>query len=451
MASVFKRGRWVDAQGRKCLKETPEATWQESRFWMVKVYLDGKPKLVKGYTDKAASEQLGAKLERAKAQGEQGLIDPYKVHRKRALAEHVADWTAELRQLGRDAVYVTNCEAQMQRLAGDCGWATLDAMTADSFIRWRETAHARSPRTLNHYLATLTTFSQWAIKRKRMASNPVADVEKVDETGDVRRARRALTADELARLLDAVPGHYRLAYHMLMTTGLRRGELLALRWGDVRLNTPYPCIQLRAEATKAKRADVVPLRADLADLLRRARGEAGDNEPVVATLPTIPTHRKFLAAAKIAWQDDAGRRADIHALRHSFGTLLSKSGVAPREAMSLMRHTDLRLTMRTYTDPRTFDLAGAVEKLPSMTKPTEPQAARATGTDGRDEADSGRTFCVTYPSAGLGSRSAVIGGHDDDGGRTVSVGTGGNWQQKTPSGEKGVNVRAIGVEPTRGG
>jgi hypothetical protein len=116
--------------------------------------------------------------------------------------------------------------------------------------------------------------------------------------------------------------------------------------------------------------------------------------------------------------------------------------------MSLMRHTDLRLTMRTYTDPRTFDLAGAVEKLPSMTKPTEPQAARATGTDGRDEADSGRTFCVTYPSAGLGSRSAVIGGHDDDGGRTVSVGTGGNWQQKTPSGEKGVNVRAIGVEPT---
>jgi hypothetical protein len=72
MASVFKRGRWVDAQGRKCLKETPEATWQESRFWMVKVYLDGKPKLVKGYTDKAASEQLGAKLERAKAQGEQG-------------------------------------------------------------------------------------------------------------------------------------------------------------------------------------------------------------------------------------------------------------------------------------------------------------------------------------------------------------------------------------------
>lgn len=36
--------------------------------------------------------------------------------------------------------------------------------------------------------------------------------------------------------------------------------------------------------------------------------------------------------------------------------------------MELMRHTDLRLTMRTYTDPRIFDLAGAVEKLPLVAR-----------------------------------------------------------------------------------
>src|SRR5262245_55757310 len=297
MASIFKRGRWVDANGRKCAKKMPGATWQESRFWMVKVYIDGKPKLVKGYTDRQASEQLGAKLERAKAQGEQGLIDPYKPHRIRPPAEHVADWTAELRQLGRDDMYIAPCKARLERLINECGWTKLGDISADSFCKWRESAtgnadHNRedkttrtirplSPKAKNHYLATLNTFCRWCIKRKRMAANPVADVEKVDETADVRRERRALTADELVRLLDAVPEHYRLGYQVLMATGLRRSELLALRWGDVKLNAPHPFIQLRAADTKGKRADVLPVRADLADLLRKAKGDAGDGEPVV--------------------------------------------------------------------------------------------------------------------------------------------------------------------------
>src|SRR5436305_1184620 len=109
MASVFKRGRWVDANGRKCSKGAPGAKWVESRFWSVQICIDGRPKIVKGYTDKGATEQLGAKLERQKAQGEQGLIDLYKAHRNRPLVEHVADWIAELRQLGRDSVYVGLC------------------------------------------------------------------------------------------------------------------------------------------------------------------------------------------------------------------------------------------------------------------------------------------------------------------------------------------------------
>lgn len=62
---------------------------------------------------------------------------------------------------------------------------------------------------------------------------------------------------------------------------------------------------------------MLPLRADLADLLRQARGDAGDGDPIVTVLPRIPTHRKYLAAAGIPWEDAAGRRADVHCPRHS--------------------------------------------------------------------------------------------------------------------------------------
>ena len=446
MASVFKRSRWVDAQGQPCAKGTPGATWKKSRFWTVKVYIDGKPKLVKGYKDRQATEQLAAKLERSKAQGEQGLLDPYLPHRVRPLSEHIADWTAELRELGRDDMYVAPCKARVERLMKECGWAKLGDINADAFCKWRQTAviiqtdgarravrtkRLLSPAAKNHYLATLGTFCRWCVKRKRIAANPVADVEKVDETADVRRERRALSAEELERLLDVVPAKYRLAYQMLIGTGLRRTELRAVRWGDVMLNVPRPYIQLQAKDTKSKRADVLPLRADLAELLRIVKDDAKDRERVVKVLPRIPTHKRFLAKAGIPWLDDRGRRADIHALRHSYGTLLSKGGVSPREAMSLMRHTDLRLTMKVYTDPRIFDLAGAVEKLPiQLVKPEELQPQQSSEPDGQSadpesSDDDGnqapgdgnsrcadgamRTQCVTYPPTVIGDCSAGIG------------------------------------------
>ena len=111
---------------------------------------------------------------------------------------------------------------------------------------------------------------------------------------------------------------------------------------------------------------MLPVREDLAELLAESRGDAADDERVCRSIPSMETHRRYLDKAGISYVDDRGRRADFHALRHSYGSLLAKSGVAPRVAMALMRHTDMRLTMNVDTDPRIFDLAGAVEKLPTF-------------------------------------------------------------------------------------
>ena len=57
---------------------------------------------------------------------------------------------------------------------------------------------------------------------------------------------------------------------------------------------------------------------------------------------------------------------DVHSLRHTFATMLSQAGVRPRAAQELMRHSDIRLTMSTYTHLGLVDTAGAVEALPSV-------------------------------------------------------------------------------------
>ena len=92
-----------------------------------------------------------------------------------------------------------------------------------------------------------------------------------------------------------------------------------------------------------------------------------------------------LLAAGIAKRDERGRTVDVHALRHSFGTLLSKGGVTPRTAQAAMRHSNIDLTMNVYTDPKLLDVQGALDTLPSLdlnpSPSTERNTMRATGTD----------------------------------------------------------------------
>jgi len=88
-----------------------------------------------------------------------------------------------------------------------------------------------------------------------------------------------------------------------------------------------------------------------------------------------------LKCAGIPKRDERGRTVDVHALRHSFGTLLSKGGVAPRTAQAAMRHSTIDLTMNTYTDPKLLDIYGAMDALPALPLDGgEKERRQATGT-----------------------------------------------------------------------
>ena len=83
-----------------------------------------------------------------------------------------------------------------------------------------------------------------------------------------------------------------------------------------------------------------------------------------------------LLAAGIDKADERGRTIDVHALRHSFGTLLSKGGVAPRTAQAAMRHSSIDMTMNVYTDPKLLDVHGALDSLPSLELNSSPATER---------------------------------------------------------------------------
>jgi len=80
----------------------------------------------------------------------------------------------------------------------------------------------------------------------------------------------------------------------------------------------------------------------------------------------LRTLNRDLAAAGIPKVDAQGRTVDVHAMRHTFATLMARSGVMPATAQKLMRHSDIRLTMNIYTHLDLADTAGAVAALPTF-------------------------------------------------------------------------------------
>jgi integrase len=154
----------------------------------------------------------------------------------------------------------------------------------------------------------------------------------------------------------------------------------------LQVDGPCPHAVLHAADEKNRRGSNIPLREDLvADIrgwldekLAVARMKAirhGDMVPeaLPADTPvfTVPAGLvrildRDLALASIPKRDSRGWTVDVHALRHTFGTLLSKGNVAPRTAQAAMRHSSLDLTMNVYTDPQLLDVAGALERLPEL-------------------------------------------------------------------------------------
>jgi integrase len=68
----------------------------------------------------------------------------------------------------------------------------------------------------------------------------------------------------------------------------------------------------------------------------------------------------------LCYRDEEGRVLDFHSTRHSYITMLAKSGAMPRMTQELARHSSIDLTMNHYTHLRLHDQAAAGEALPSL-------------------------------------------------------------------------------------
>ena len=412
MASVFKRSIWLHpATGKACRKDTPGAKPARSRVWYYKVI--GDKRSYSGYTDKTATAAKATEHEKRLARGEQGLIDRFSEHRKCSLSNHADDFVNDLKTKQRDSMYVYTAGRILKRLIEECTWTNAASVTPDSFVKWRQKQNL-APKSLNEYLAFANGLFNWMVKHDRLQANPLRHVGKVEARGKERRVRRALTDPEVIRLLSC-SGPRKPVYLLALITGLRKDELAHLHWADLHLDAVRPFLTVRASISKNHKSATILLRDDAVQELRtlRSADSAVDDDPVFRTMPTIYRFKKDLVHADIAYKDNQGRQADFHALRHTFATNLARAGINPRICMELMRHSDMKLTTKVYTDTTMLATGDAVEALPRWNTPaTSNQENKATGTDDQAISPSlGSTIGSTINSAFScsGPRQAALG------------------------------------------
>lgn len=357
---------------------------------------DKKRKAVTLFTDKRASrvklDELIGLVERKLS----GLVDRHIEQRQRPIKEHVAEYLEHCRHVQESAVHIGNKKTQLERAVRSIGAARVTDLEPNKVAEYlqelstsgRAKVHRSgkdnglSARSVNQHRATIIAFLEWCVRNDRLSANPLKILPKLDEARDRRHVRRAYTESELERLIASPAGRGKL-YHFAVLTGLRRNELAGIAWSDVDFNAA--CIRVRPNIGKSKREAVVPLNVQAIEILRALKlQDAKSSDAIFQTLPTNPTFQRDLKRAKIDRIDEAGRILDFHALRTTTGTLLARAGVAPQIVSRVMRHSDMKITLKHYTDLRISDDAQAVAKLPAFGAPksSAPSAAVATGTYG---------------------------------------------------------------------
>jgi site-specific recombinase XerD len=432
---VFKT-TYKDKKGKTC----------EAAKWYVE-FRDQNERVrrLPAFTSKAASEEMGRNLIKLvdyhKGSGGQtdpalsrwlttlpqqtrnklvsiGLLDAQRVSAGKPLSGHLQDWRQALSHRNNSKKHVRISYNRVRALLDGCRFrsqADVQASRVEAWLAQERRSGRLSITTSNYYLRDAKSFFRWLIEDNRANQNPLQSLKPLNADVEDHRERRCLPDEDFQDFLSAARGGKTMKqlagedrfflYLVAAWTGLRAQELASLWPESFRLDGTAATVTVRAAYSKHKREDVLPLRADLADLLRDWLRDkpAGQKlwpgawwnkaaELVQADLATAkqawveaapdPTERQRREESeRFAYQDADGRYFDFHSLRGQFISAMENAGVSLKTLQALARHSRVETTLKHYARVQLADVRAALDALPTLPQDNDPEILRATGTD----------------------------------------------------------------------
>ena len=247
--------------------------------------------------------------------------------------------------------------------------------------RWRDALRKEgyAHGTINATLTRLSMIFAWAIRQEIITCrNPCDGVKRLP----TRPRQDCYTLDEVHRLLslpDVLP-----MIPMVLYTGIRRGELLGLRWEDIDFQAERIDVRRSYDGpTKTDQTRVIPLHRELAPILRAWREQCPKTpEAVVFPLVVCGVARMATRSPEITTKElraqlaRAGVRngfaCPVHAMRHTFASLFMEQVDSQKVLESIMGHSTAGNKVTAgyiHTDVKTL-----ARKLNQMTLKPQPEA-----------------------------------------------------------------------------
>jgi integrase len=310
----------------------------------------------------------------------------------RNLRLHLLPELAHLRLDAITSMAIDRLRAKMRVPTDEVASSRRSAGRKEAPVCARRKGGRKSPRTINNVLTTLRSMLHLALDYQLIERVPRIRMEKAELPDPV-----FLEEEEIDRLVAAVPVEWRLFVLTAVRTGLRRGELMGLRWDDLRLEVERPSLRVQRSVRQEERGKLgekppkggkprsVPLTRDLAAALHTARPTTVHRTSLVfpGPLQGYLDHQRIWKMLVQAGKD-AGldKHVHPHLLRHTFASLCYKRGIPPQVVQLWLGHAHITTTERyAHLAPNAGeDLIDLLVSPAGTTTPAAPCAIRGNTT-----------------------------------------------------------------------
>lgn len=256
---------------------------------------------------------------------------------------------------------------------GDKAIAEVTRQEVQAFVA-RLTQSGYAPKTIDHIHDVLSAVLRTAVKWGHLQDNPTRDVD-LPALKTVR-PKWALTFAQAAQLLQRLPPLARTMVGLVMLSGLRRGELFALRWKDI--DEQARCLTVREAVyegtfdTPKTEASVrqLPLSDAAMTLLTEWRGRVKDTAPealVFSTWSGKPISPNNVLRPQVfpVCEAQSLKRVTWLTLRRTYSSWAHAKGGPGKVVAQLMGHTKADTTLNVYTQVIDGALRAAVDTVGS--------------------------------------------------------------------------------------
>jgi len=309
--------------------------FQKGKNWYIDYYLKGRRKRKKiGHSKKLATQVL-KDVQLKIAKGEYlGIFEEKKI----AFNDYAKQYLAYSKANKAWSTYKRRDRFSIDHLVSFFKDKYLFEITPEMIEKYKAMRLEKvSPASVNRELACLKHMFTKAIEWGYVNSNPAKTVKLLKEPPG---RLRYLRPEEIKKLLDTCSDHVRSIVITAVNTGMRKSEILNLRWNDVDLrNRKITVVNAKNNETR-----VIPINQtlyqELLNLSQKPKGKCVFSDQ--NGHPYGDIKKGFSAALKRAGIEDFR----FHDLRHTFGSHLVMQGVDLKTVQQVMGHKDIKMTMR---------------------------------------------------------------------------------------------------------